>query len=38
LKSSLEVDDAAIRGALGWMPPFSFEEGLRLTAAWYRNR
>ncbi len=38
LTRSLEVDDAAIRGELGWRPPFSFEEGLRLTAAWYRNR
>lgn len=38
LTRSLEVDDAAIRGELGWKPPCSFEEGLRLTAAWYRNR
>lgn len=38
LGASLAADDAAIRGALGWKPPFSFEEGLRLTAAWYRNR
>jgi nucleoside-diphosphate-sugar epimerase len=38
LTASLEVDDTAIRAELGWKPPFSFEEGLRLTAAWYRNR
>jgi len=38
LRASLEVDAAALRGELGWEPPFSFEEGLRLTAAWYRNR
>jgi nucleoside-diphosphate-sugar epimerase len=38
LTGSLEVDDATIRAELGWNAPFSFEEGLRLTAAWYRNR
>jgi nucleoside-diphosphate-sugar epimerase len=38
LTRSLEVDDGAIRAELGWRPPFSVEEGLRLTAAWYRNR
>jgi nucleoside-diphosphate-sugar epimerase len=38
LTLSLEVDDVAIRRELGWRPPFSFEEGLRATAAWYRNR
>jgi nucleoside-diphosphate-sugar epimerase len=35
---SLEVDDAAIRRELGWQPPYSVEEGLRATAAWYRGR
>lgn len=38
LTGSLEVDDAAIRAELGWRPPFSFEEGLRATAEWYRGR
>jgi nucleoside-diphosphate-sugar epimerase len=38
LTDSLEVDDSAIRRELGWRPPFSFEEGLRLTADWYRTR
>ena len=37
LTASLELDDSAIRGQLGWRPPFSFEEGLRATAAWYRG-
>lgn len=36
LAESLEVDDRAIREELGWRAPHSFEEGLRLTAAWYR--
>lgn len=38
LTRSLEVDDSAMRHALGWKPPFSLDEGLRATAAWYRNR
>ena len=38
LAGSLEIDDSLIREDLGWKPPYSFEEGLRLTAAWYRNR
>lgn len=38
LTESLEADDAAIREDLGWRPPFSFQEGLRLTAEWYRAR
>ena len=36
LISSLEVDDSALRKALGWQPPVSFEEAIRLTAEWYR--
>ncbi|HMA87248.1 MAG TPA: NAD-dependent dehydratase, partial [Burkholderiales bacterium] len=35
LTRSLEVDDSAIRSELGWQPPYTFEEGLRLTAEWY---
>ena len=35
LTDSLEVDDSAIRTELGWRPPYTFEEGLRATAAWY---
>jgi len=38
LTRSLEVDDSAIRRELGWQPPYTFEEGLRLTAEWYRVR
>jgi len=36
LAESLAVDDRAIREELGWRAPFTFEEGLRLTAEWYR--
>ena len=35
LTRSLEVDDGAIRRALNWSPPYSFEAGLRETAKWY---
>jgi nucleoside-diphosphate-sugar epimerase len=38
LTGSLEVDDAPLRRELGWRPPFSFEQGLRATADWYRRR
>jgi nucleoside-diphosphate-sugar epimerase len=36
LGESLEADDRAIREELGWRAPFTLEEGLRLTAQWYR--
>lgn len=36
LTRSLEVDDSAIRRELGWQPPFSFEQGMRLTAEWFK--
>ena len=35
LTRSLGVDDSAIRRELGWQPPFTFDEGIRLTAQWY---
>ena len=35
LTRSLEVDDAALRRALDWRAPFSFDEGLRATAQGY---
>jgi UDP-N-acetyl-alpha-D-quinovosamine dehydrogenase len=38
LTESLDVDDRAIRAELGWHPPFTFDEGLRLTADWYRTQ
>lgn len=37
LTRSLEVDDGAIRRDLGWAPPHSMEQGLRLTAEWFRG-
>jgi nucleoside-diphosphate-sugar epimerase len=36
LAESLEVDDRAMREELGWRPAFTFDEGLRRTAEWYR--
>jgi nucleoside-diphosphate-sugar epimerase len=36
LTRSLAVDDRAIRRELGWTPPYTSEQGLRLTAEWYR--
>jgi len=30
------TDDTAIRAALGWWPPYTFEQGLGITAEWYR--
>lgn len=38
LTRSLEVDDAALRGGLGWRAPFDVSLGLGATAAWYRAR
>jgi nucleoside-diphosphate-sugar epimerase len=35
LMGSLVVDSSKIRRELGWIPPFSMEEGLRATAEWY---
>ncbi len=32
---SLTVDDSAIRGELGWRPPFTLDQGLAATASWY---
>lgn len=37
-RRSFEVDDAALRHELDWRPPFTLDEGLRATAAWYRGR
>jgi nucleoside-diphosphate-sugar epimerase len=36
LAQSQVTDDAAIRTVLGWRPPFTFEQGLKDTAEWYR--
>jgi nucleoside-diphosphate-sugar epimerase len=38
LLDSLSVDDTSIRRDLDWTPPFTLDEGLRETAAWYANR
>ena len=38
LTRSLEVDDGELRRELGWAPPHTFEEGLRLTAGWFRTQ
>jgi nucleoside-diphosphate-sugar epimerase len=37
LTGSLTVDSSKIRKELGWKPPFTMEEGLRLTAEWFKN-
>jgi UDP-glucose 4-epimerase len=38
LLDSLEIDGSAIEQELGWHPPYSTEQGLAATAAWYRDR
>jgi nucleoside-diphosphate-sugar epimerase len=38
LAGSLEVDDSAIRRAIGWQPPFTRQAGLKATADWYLSR
>lgn len=37
LLGSLQVDISRIRARLAYVPPFTFEEGIRLTAAWLRT-
>lgn len=37
LVSDLRVDTARLRETLDWQPPYSIDEGLAETAAWYRN-
>ncbi len=38
LAGSLSIDSSAIRRELSWTPPFTLDEGLRETAAWYANQ
>lgn len=38
LLDSLEIDDPGLRNELGWLPPYTVEQGLAVTAAWYRGR
>ena len=37
LAASLEIDDGAIRGELGWRPPYSSQAGLQAAADWWRR-
>lgn len=38
LTRSMELDDSRLRAELAWQPPYTLEEGLRATGAWYRGR
>ena len=38
LTGSLTVDSSKIRRELGWVPPFTMEEGLGETAKWFKNK
>lgn len=38
LVSSLEVSSASLEQSLDWQPPFSMEEELAATVAWYRQQ
>lgn len=38
LTGSLTVDSSKIRRELGWVPPFTMEEGLRETAEWFKRQ
>jgi len=37
LVGSLQADSTRIRAEIGWMPPFSMEDGLLQTAKWFRS-
>lgn len=37
LFGSLRVNDAKLRSELGWVPPYTLEQGLCATAAWYHQ-
>ena len=37
LLGALEVDGSKIRRDLGWLPPFTLDEGLHKTAEWYHS-
>jgi nucleoside-diphosphate-sugar epimerase len=37
LAGSLQVDSSKIRQELAWHPPFSVDQGLEDTAAWFRG-
>lgn len=38
LFGSLRVNDQKLRNELGWIPPYTLEQGLHDTAAWYFSR
>ena len=38
LLGSLQVDSSKIRRELDWSPPYTRQQGLRVTAEWYRDR
>jgi len=38
LTGSLTVDSSRIRQELGWLPPFTMEEGMRETALWFQRQ
>jgi len=38
LLGSLTVNSSKIRGELGWTPPFTMTEGLRVTAEWFKHK
>lgn len=38
LLDSLEIDNTAIRNELDWQPPYTLEQGLAATVAWYRGK
>lgn len=37
LFGALRVSDAKLRNELGWVPPYTLEQGLSATAAWYQQ-
>lgn len=36
LTASLQVDVSSIKSTLGWLPPFTLQQGIAETASWYR--
>lgn len=37
LLDSLVIDSTEIRRTLGWQPPYTLDQGMRETAAWFKN-
>ena len=38
LVGSLTIDSSKIRRELGWMPPYTMEQGLKETAEWFKEK